>query len=342
MSARLLIPFVAALAVTTTAIVQRLQHHPYGDWDAWSMWNARAKYLAGGETWRYSVAPELIGKHSDYPLLLPAVVAAISRFTGDVNLAGRAVALGSFLAVVALAVGAMAWRRETAAALIGGSILLASKLYAGEATSQYADVPLSLLFLAAIVCLSGAANPRLAAAAGFFASLAAGTKDEGLLFIAFGGLGAAIAGGRRGVAAYCAGAAPLAMLIVYFKLMIAPAVATPLGTQSLADLLGKAADLSRYASIWSRMSAPLWQMAPPVALLVLLVLLRGVSITRSAAAIWIVLALQWASYCIVFLLTQVDLDWLLNAAVDRLVCQLWPSAVFAAVACLRPGAARGA
>lgn len=342
-AALLLVVFLAAFAVTTTAIVQRLYHHPYGDWDAWSMWNVRAKYLAGGpSTWRHAVAPELIGKHSDYPLLLPSVVGGIWRLTGDTpTVVPRAVALGSFLAVVALVVGGLAALRSLATGLIAGTILVANKIYAGEATSQYADVPLSLLFVAAILCLLQSTRARFAAAAGLFASLAAWTKDEGIVFLALCGVACAIVGGGRRVAAYAAGAAPVSMAVAGFKLFIAPAVATPLGTQSLADLAAKALDPTRYSAILSRTAAHFPEIAAPVLLLALLLLVQGVSISRSAAGVWLVVALQWMSYCVVFLLSQPDLGWMLNQ-VNRLLCQLWPSFVVATMVCLRPVGGRAA
>lgn len=53
---------------------------PFGEWDASSIWNLRARFLAGGDAWRFAVHPGLNAQftgasHPDYPLLLSAFIA---------------------------------------------------------------------------------------------------------------------------------------------------------------------------------------------------------------------------------------------------------------------------
>lgn len=49
----LVLVFGACLLPVLLAWIEVVQANPHGDWDAWAIWNLRAKYLAGpGETWR--------------------------------------------------------------------------------------------------------------------------------------------------------------------------------------------------------------------------------------------------------------------------------------------------
>ena len=67
----LLLP-IGALAVVTFMAASRVALH--GDWDAWSQWNLRARFLYRGfpDEWRNAFRAVLSWSHADYPLLLPA------------------------------------------------------------------------------------------------------------------------------------------------------------------------------------------------------------------------------------------------------------------------------
>jgi len=55
---------------------EHLRATPHGAWDAWAIWNLRARFLAGpGDAWRAAFDDALAWSHTDYPLLLPATVA---------------------------------------------------------------------------------------------------------------------------------------------------------------------------------------------------------------------------------------------------------------------------
>src|SRR4051812_12764848 len=67
-------PLVLAAALVFSALwaSKYLDALPNGNWDAWSMWNTRAKFLASPTGWRKAVSPALETIHPDYPLMLPA------------------------------------------------------------------------------------------------------------------------------------------------------------------------------------------------------------------------------------------------------------------------------
>ena len=62
--------FVAALALAVIGAVGAYWKDPLGDWDAWAIWNRRARFLyRAGDQWRQAFSP--VFDHVDYPLLLP-------------------------------------------------------------------------------------------------------------------------------------------------------------------------------------------------------------------------------------------------------------------------------
>jgi len=346
---------LASLLLLTPAIAARASGHPHGNWDAWSMWNVRAKYLAGpGDTWRNAVSPELIDKHSDYPLMLPAFIARTWEIAGSTStLVPTVTGLVFFAAVLALVAATLALTRGTVAALVAALVLLANASYIGEATAQYADIPISFYYLAtlALVILAGepgTARIRLLAAAGVFASMAAWTKDEGLVFSAVCLAALLVVEGRRsgirGWLPVICGAAPGLMIVLYFKLAVAPRIATPLGTQSATQLVGKLVDWSRHARSLEAIAGEAGWLGegathPLVLLGILAVTLRfRVEPERRGRVIFCgsVLAAMSAAYYLVYATTQADLGWLLSTTLARIGCQLWPAFLLTIFLALKP------
>src|SRR3989338_5970258 len=62
--------FIAALAV----VILFAQGQPYGQWDAWALWNMKAKFLTtGGFAWKDAFLKLHWHTQPDYPLLLPMI-----------------------------------------------------------------------------------------------------------------------------------------------------------------------------------------------------------------------------------------------------------------------------
>ena len=54
------------------------ENNPQGNWDAWSIWNLRARFLAaGGIVAHRAWSPLLSSTHPEYPLLTSAFVARV-------------------------------------------------------------------------------------------------------------------------------------------------------------------------------------------------------------------------------------------------------------------------
>lgn len=334
---------------------------PYGNWDAWSIWNLRAKLLAQpNAAWRDAFSPvlnQLAGggaTHGDYPLLLSAYIAGCWSLTGSIgDVTAPIVVAGLFsLATVGLLIGGLAILRGWATAFTGGIVLLGTAEFLHNSAWQLADVPLGFFYLAVFILfllLEAAGGTRRAAVvAGIALGCAAWTKDEGMLFALFAILAliawqaASRPGARlRTLTSFAAGAVlPLAVSI-YFKIFLAPkGIWAPLTVSSAAH---KLADASRYAQIfgalWNEMLGLGRGIAHPAVCLVVLAACLGVSrewLRRPAvlAACGLLLAIT-AAYFLTYVVTPLDLAWHLGTSAGRLMVQLLPGAIFLALAVCR-------
>jgi hypothetical protein len=356
------VALVALVAITGAAALAAFAlnalDRPHGEWDAWAIWNARARFLfrAGGE-WRIAFAPELM--HADYPPLLPAAVAHAWTWAGaDTTAAPIALALAVAAALVLLLGGALAALRDRSLALLGAACLLGTPGLLQRAAWQYADPLLACLLLATVALLAfadraaaaGAAPAGLLALAGASAGAAACTKNEGLLLVLAvvavrGAL--ALRGGTwsaRHAAAFAAGLAPPLSWLAYFKLALAPGSYLT-ADQDAGAYLARLADPARYATIaaaaYDELARSLGALVPALALAALLLGPRRPRPARRPAG-WIgaAAALIATGYAAVYLVTPLDLAWQLAHSLDRLVLHLWPTVLFAALLYVASPAAR--
>jgi hypothetical protein len=331
-----------------------------GDWDAFSIWNVRARYLAGGEaTWRRAFGAQVGGRlvgasHPGYPLLLSAFVAAQWIAGGAVTSAVNIAASLLFaLAVLGVLVSSIGLRRGTALGLLAGLAFLATDTFVAQAPGQYADLPMALCFLASLVLWESASSlesrlesksgsKRLFAAAGFAAGLAPWTKNEGWPFLlAF----LAVAIWRaRGVALWAIlGSLPGVSATLAIKLWLG------MGTEAMfpATVRQAVSFLAQPARWWAialAFARGLWQLgalpwAHPILLVAAVAFVAGV-IPRPERAFraWLLIpiAAVFAADYGVFVLTTADLNWHLGTSVDRLILQMWPALLFVAFLMLQP------
>jgi hypothetical protein len=342
---------VALCVAATAALVAvgiGMDRAPYGDWDAWGIYNLRARSIyRGGYDWRDSFSDLLHLTHPDYPLLLPlSVVRGWIYMGGESTVAPRLIGGVFMVATTGLVFSAIAALRGSAQACIAGIVLLGNVLLIRHASSQYADVPLMFFFAAAITFLilhdeavREAGNGALAVA-GLAAGLAAWTKNEGMLFlIVLMAVQFAVVARSRGLRAYAgqlralaAGLLPVLAILIFFKSTLAPP--NDLVTLSAGQSVwAKLVDSSRYSTI----ARELLQRAPlrdgsrigMVYLLAIYGVGVGLGARRSAGVVQatLTLLLLSAGYLAVYLITPNDLQWHISTSMDRLLVQVWPTFV---------------
>jgi hypothetical protein len=339
-----------ALAAAGAAFLGMLRRQPHGEWDAWMNWDLRARMIfRGGEAWRAAFSDMIPWSHPDYPLMVQSLVVRSWLYAGGETLGGPALVAGAFtFGTVVLLGTALAALRSASQGLVAGLVLLSTPFFIVHGASFYGDVPIGLFLLATFVCLAldgrhGEATRRFAVLAGAAAGFAMWTKNEGVTFVPAIGAGILVSGlvsgwpaTRRRLTGFGLGLFPMLLVAASFKLRLAPRndlVAT-LGIERTIDWL---TDPRRYyltlrefvthlgAFGYNGFGSATW-------LLLAYLLAMGIG-RRAVDRTWtkmaaVVLVLMLAIHYVVFVAMAYDLPRLLSSSLDRLLLQLWPSALF--------------
>lgn len=330
----------------TLTVVRRFDAAPHGAWDAWAMWNMRAAFLAAPSShWVDGFTLELGYAPPDYPLLVPASVARLWTYQGELTTLGPILLASEFgIATTLVVAGSLLRIGGYLAATVGIALLLVPG-YAEWITSQCADVAVGLYVLIAIALLSARENVVRLSLGGMALGLAAWSKNEGIvaiLVIAFGFL--LINSIHSGIKQTLTWARPIAIglgsvlvIVLMFKTAIAPPSEFAAGmTTSPSDRLFDferhrvaAAYMFGHLPEWGRwrIIAPLWFALGWVA-----IGLRRPSLRTVAALGVFTVVLMFAGYHMVYVLTTQPLVWQMQASWGRLISQIWPTLVWTAAA----------
>ncbi len=318
----------AGLSLAAVSVARTASGAPHGDWDAWAMWNLRAKYLAGpDQSWRNSVSRDL-QSWPDYPLLVPASVARLWRMAGEISTTGpQALSLLYTTCAVGLVFGLLAMARGWTAAVLSMLPMAASANFWSQASAQYSDIPLSA-YMAGSLGLALLRQDRASLmAAGLLASMAAWTKNEGAVYCALLLAAVFYFRGKDRARPMLIGALPGLLVVAAFKLMLAPR--SSLLADPIASLPGKLFDPSRWMTIFSLVADEIVNMGigvgHPLLILAALILAFGMRKDSDWRFPTTLLALQIGAYLGVYLITPSDVRWHVGSSFGRLLGQVWPS-----------------
>lgn len=342
-----------AFGLSVVAVVVRFAqmslNYPHGWWDAWMIYNLRARFLLrGGAEWTDAFSALMPIAHPDYPLLLPGLVVRAWSYVGqETTIVPQVMALGFLLATVGILWAGLALLRDPDQGLLAGALLLAVPLFIDTAVVQDADTPLGFYFLATLVLLAlhdrqGSRGGLLLA--GLAAGLAAWTKNEGVLFlvaiVAVRFVVEARASGwrrpAREAALFGLGALPILLVLVYFKTQLAPPNDLVVG-QGLRETSARLLDVHRYGMIFGALRETILNSGPMGVVSAIWVLaIHAVAFGfdsehpsgRVAAAALTTVGLIMAGYVMVYLTSPHELQSHLDSSLTRLVAQVLPTALF--------------
>jgi hypothetical protein len=329
--------------------------YPHGNWDAWAIWNNRARFIFRGvENWRDGFSPLLGWSHPDYPLLLPLSIARGWFYLGEEPLwVPSALALLYTLSTTGILVSSLSQIKSNSQGTLAGILLLGTPFFLIHGASQYADIPLAFYILSGIVLLSisdhrpsnSYGGPVLA---GLLIGFSAWTKNEGLVLAALTPFSLLFVGALtphwklrwKPCFFFLIGLAPVLALILYHKIHLAPAnhfYALDRPGQLAAHL----ADVSRYGTILIRFFKSAlffgqWTF-PLLPVLFLYAFFARLSDQASNKDLFpfILILLQCGGFFLVFLLFPQNLTFYLDTTLDRLFLQLFPVGLFAIFSVLR-------
>lgn len=342
----LAILFIAAGGVAFYVGARMVLALPHGEWDGWAIWNMHARFLfRGGQHWTSMFSTGLSWSHPDYPLLIPAAIAAGWTFvSGETAIISAAIGSLFWVATLLLLVSALSVEGEKTRGFAAGLTLLLTPGFVLTGGSQMADVPLSFFMLTTIVLLwnAGTARPDALgciALAGAAASMAAWTKNEGLQFLVLllpvrfisRWIRDSAAQSLKEILAFAGGAAPGLLVLVCFKLFLSPP-----NDLMAASGMDRLMDFSRYQQIWHLFGETARAfgggLVNPAWVLVGFLAFLGMGIRREERHnLLTFLALDVlliAGYFTLYLITPYDLEWHVRSSFHRLLLQLWPALLF--------------
>ena len=148
--------FFWGIFIFLTKIIYTLaRSHPFGEWDAWALWNMKTKFLIlGGSAWQ-----NLFQLHwhtqPDYPLFLPFLNVWVHTISNaplqKITIATSVVF--TMLTGALLFIGLKKYIPPFIAGL-ASLILLTNRYYLFMATAQYADIVLGFYLLLSLIVLT--------------------------------------------------------------------------------------------------------------------------------------------------------------------------------------------
>lgn len=324
---------------------------PHGKWDAWAIWNFRARWLfRGGDQWAYAFSNYVIDSHPDYPLLLPISVFRVWNILGkDIVTAPILMAAFYTFGSVLLVLSAVKMPRGPNQAYLAAIVMLLATKFFKEGSHQYGDIPLAFYILSTIILFSlkqryPSAAIRLMFLGGLTTSCAFWTKNEGLLFciliIVVHSWNAMFSADRRRsmkeFAGFVAGMLPVLSALALFKLNFAPPN-DMVNFSSFSHFWDNLMDFDRYRIISTAFAEEILLFNDGVFILLAVylsvsglnkVFLKNRLFWAPAALPVLMLVCYFFTY-VIFSSNNLDhLQWHLKSSLDRLIIHIWPSWVF--------------
>ncbi len=362
--------FGVSLLSSMVSFAISVVQEPHGKWDAWLIWNMRARFIfRGGESWQDYFHSGLSWTHPDYPLMLPLSIVRSWKYMGGEHLSVPIAVSFLFLcALLGLIVSSLAMLRSESQGYLGGLVLLGSPFVILMGASQLADIPLAFFLLAAVVllCMHDRLSDRrhsILVLAGVAAGLVAWTKNEGLLIVCvlllvrFLVVATGTDGWKEAVRQLLwltAGVLPVLLVIAAFKLHLAPTTDL-FADQNVHTIWARLTDPERYTSILRayihtgltftqgihdiRTGFRLNLGIAGILFLAVYLVLTGIALERkdtgAILGVSMVILMTLAGYFAVYLITPLNLDWHLLTSLNRLFLQLWPTMIFITFAAAR-------
>jgi hypothetical protein len=346
---------VVATAAFAVPIIEYLAA-PHGQWDAWAIWNQKARFLyRAGDGWDAWLA--IFWAQPGHPILVSSSVARLWAYAGA-ELTFAPALLSGVYGATALAVVMGTLNVARTRAWVAGSVLAAPFAFSHLMAAQTADLPMSMLVVASLAMLRQDdprvwRDPQRARSAlllaGLLASLAMWTKNEGAVFLAASALLVAwIAlrhGHARDIVWWVVGAAPVLAIVAWFKMVLTAGSSIVYAPATTATALGYLTSPDRHERILGLMSPLFQSWGGPWAHWSLAAVMAGAlglaltPVGRSGRGVLAVVAAMLIGYYGAYVVTSMELVQLVNTTYERLVMQVWPALVLAALSVGEPAIA---
>ena len=296
----------------------------HGGWDAFAIWNFHARYLADPVHWQ-NLFLNTDTEHPDYPVGQPALLAFFFRCCS-----GRHQELISYLLAllctfsVPVLLLVRLWSKNRVVALVAFYILCTNLDFIGIGVSQYADMLVAVLLLAAFIAIEEAEErPEWAGVSAFLLCCTAFTKNEGMILSGLMFLFYAARFCRRSSLVYTAMGVMLPLVALLAFKSVCPVHNDMISSLS-PETWKRVLDWSRYTMIYTNVNEVMdmkFKFVEVGLLLAFVVsLFRKILPRQSAYFIFSCFCV----YLFIYVITPHDLEWHLHTSLDRLLLQLMP------------------
>ncbi|MDP8264946.1 MAG: glycosyltransferase family 39 protein [Candidatus Aceula lacicola] len=176
-----------SIVIIIIAILSK--QYPFGGWDAWGLYNMKAKFLIfGAERWK-DFAKVHWHTQPSYPILLPLINTWIfSVFQRGMIAAASMTSIIFSVSCGLLLYAGLSQFIKKWIAFLASILLMSTPSYIFWSTTQYADVILSYFLLSSVILLITmlrTKNHRIAFLAGLFLGFMPFAKNEGIVMLVF-------------------------------------------------------------------------------------------------------------------------------------------------------------
>jgi len=318
---------------------------PHGGFDAIAIWNSRARffYLA---TKPLNVLPDVA--NPEYPILLPALIVRGWQYNKQDTVVIPISLAAIFTVGTILLLLGLRSVTGSRAAWLGGAVLAGTPFFLMHGLSQYADVVMSFFITAGVVTFAiadfskGLQSTYLPFIAGLFAGFAACVKNEGTLVVVAMVLSrlCILAWDRQWktegirIGMFLAGLLPGVLTLAAHRKVSPPSYL--LANMTSATIQSRITSLPQHSAILAGYWRDLrhfgeWWINPLLLLLVFVVIRRSMKSALPFTRAWrlpaLFVAMMLCGFYLIYLFTPYEVNWHVASSFNRLLLQLWPSAL---------------
>jgi hypothetical protein len=299
----------------------------WGEWDAWAIWNLKARFLTDDENWRGIFSGQLEYSHLDYPLLLPSIIASVWKIIGNFDVyIPMYVSYGIFIFLIASSFFSL---KNIFLSLFFSFLLMFDLVFVNQVSYQYADSILGLSYLlSSIVFIKYLDKPskRYIIVLGFLSSSSVFIKNEGwifyLLVMAF--VIYRTRNRRNDFIGFLLSS--VFFLFLSFAIKYISPSSNDLFQSTFSEMIDRALSLNRLVSIIKHFALESLVNFQPMFLL--LIIFFSLKVHKGYEQLLYILSFTLLGYLSIYLITPHDLQWHLSTSAIRLMHQLYPSFLF--------------
>lgn len=340
------IALTSILLLATLCIADHAYHNTvrYGAWDAWWLWNYRAKFFTSGHSWNLRTMPtfgkDLVGNmigHADYPPGSSALTAFFWKLSESYDMVYPYLVNMVFVLSVPLLLFLDMYRKNW---FLATSILfflfVNNHSYALFSGMMLPDIWIAFFFPASFIFFN-----RYLESDRFYMALLSGlmlgallwSKNEGVVLVIVYLLTNArfLYKDRAALKAVFSGIAIPFFCLLIFKTGYAPPGDLFAGTWK--ERITKLSDIHRYELVWNYFKKEINTYHVPVKYITLFFLLYALYKKIIPGKELVAVFLIMLAYCLIYVISPHNPDWHLSTSIGRLIWHILPLFIYAIGRC---------